>query len=64
MKHPGVWCCSERSKCKWQAFALHKGLAWGVVPEKYEVWRATHDKECGGKLIQLLPPSKDSLAGE
>ena len=48
-----VWCCEKKSKCKWQGFALYQGLAWGKVPENTE-WRKWHDRECGGRLIQLL----------
>lgn len=49
-----VWCCTEKSKCKWQAFALHQGLAWGEVPGKDNPWRQFHDVECPGKLVNLF----------
>lgn len=58
--HCGVWCCEHKTRCKWQGFALHQGLAWGKVPEKFEGyrdWRSVHDEECGGELIQLIPPN-------
>lgn len=57
MKHPGVWCCSERYKCKWQCFALNQGLGWGTIPGHTNLWRKWHDKQCRGELIQLSPPS-------
>lgn len=57
----GVWCCERMAQCNWQGFALHQGLAWGTVPPKHEAitndWRTWHDRECGGRLIQLLPPN-------
>jgi hypothetical protein len=59
MTHGGVWCCTEKIKCQWQCYALHCGLAWGTVPENTE-WRRWHDKNCIGKLIQLLPPMPES----
>lgn len=51
----GVWCCTERHKCKWQCFALHKGLAWGMIPPPSNPWRQRHDDgRCPGTLVQLL----------
>jgi len=50
---PGVWCCEHRAKCKWQGFALHQGLSWGAIPEHGQ-WREWHNRECGGRLIQLI----------
>lgn len=50
---PGVWCCEHRAECKWQGFALHQGLSWGIIPE-HSQWREWHDRECGGRLIQLI----------
>ena len=49
-----VWCCEHRYKCKWQAFALYQGLAWGTILPETNEWRKWHDKECGGRLIQLI----------
>ncbi len=57
MMHEGVWCCEHKSKCKWQGFALHKGLAWGSPELSLPEWREWHEKQCGGNLIQLLPAS-------
>ena len=61
----GVWCCERMHLCTWQCFALHQGLAWGTVPKKHDAitndWRTWHDRQCGGRLIQLLPPN---AAGE
>jgi hypothetical protein len=53
---PGVWCCERRSECRWQGFALHQGLGWGKVRGGWDPWAQAHERECGGKLIQLLPP--------
>jgi len=58
---PGVWCCEYRHKCKWQGFALHQGLAWGSKEYALRAWRTWHDRECGGKLIQLVPTGKKPL---
>jgi hypothetical protein len=58
LHHPGVWCCERRSECAWQGYALHHGLAWGVVPGEETPWRRYHDRHCGGRLIQLLDPTK------
>jgi hypothetical protein len=52
----GVWCCEKQHKCTWQGFALHQGLAWGVIPNEYNAWRRRHESECGGELIQLVEP--------
>lgn len=51
-----AWCCEKRSKCNWQGFALHQGLAWGSIPPATDPWRQWHDRECGGKLIRLRRP--------
>jgi hypothetical protein len=48
-----VWFCEYKEKCKWQCFALHRGLSWGRIPNKNDPWRKWHDKECGGKLRQV-----------
>jgi len=56
MFFPGVWCCTEQHRCKWQGFALHQGLAWGQHLSVNPAWQAFHDGECEGKLIQLLQP--------
>jgi hypothetical protein len=55
--HEGVWCCERKSKCKWQCFALHQGLSWGTCGSPQTEWITAHQRECGGKLIQLLPGS-------
>lgn len=59
VRHPhcGVWCCEKHSQCKWQGFALHRGLAWGTIADSLPEWRERHERECGGKLIQLLEPN-------
>lgn len=57
MEHNGVWCCEREANCKWQCFVLYKGLGWGTIPGKDEPWRKMHDRECGGKLIQLVEPT-------
>lgn len=49
-----VWCCEHRFKCKWQGFMLHQGLGWGTIPNETDEWRKWHDRECGGRLIQLV----------
>lgn len=56
MRRHGVWCCDQQHKCKWQGFALHQGLSWGTIPDESNVWRQWHDRECGGKLIQIVEP--------
>lgn len=61
-----VWCCEHKSKCKWQGFALHQGLAWGEVPKGTE-WRKWHDQQCGGGLIQgyvLASSTERKTAGD
>ena len=63
MEHPGVWCCEHRFNCNWQGINLHQGLGWGTIPPEHSVFRKWHDKECGGKLIQLVEPSKDDGQG-
>lgn len=55
--HSGVWCCSEKSQCQWQGFALHQGIAWGTIGAALDEWRKRHDENCRGRLIQLIPPS-------
>ncbi len=57
-KMNNVWCCEKKYECKWQGFALHQGLAWGKIPPKTNMWRLWHDRECGGRLIQLLPKNE------
>lgn len=54
--HGGVWCCTEKSQCQWQGFALHQGLAWGTTNGPTREWRDLHDVNCRGRLIQLIPP--------
>jgi len=61
MRIQGVWCCEKQHKCTWQGFALYHGLAWGTVPNEFNVWKQRHDTECGGKLIQLVEPSSESV---
>lgn len=56
--HRGVWCCEKRWECKWQCYALHQGLSWGTVPLPTEPWAEWHKRECGGLLMQLIPPSE------
>jgi hypothetical protein len=53
MKKPMAFYCEHKHKCKWQGFALNSGLGWGVPPDTTDAWREWHDKQCGGKLIQL-----------
>lgn len=52
----GVWCCSSGYRCRWQGYTLHKGLAWGTMPQPTDAWRMRHALECGGMLVQLLEP--------
>jgi len=59
----GAWCCIYKEKCKWQAFALHRGLGWGEIPPPTNAWREWHDKECGGALLQLLAASPEQQGG-
>ena len=59
---PGVWCCEKRVACRWQGYALHQGLGWGTVRPSHDPWRIAHDRECGGKLIQLLPRGNTALS--
>ncbi len=65
-EHPGVWCCERKHDCKWQGFALFRGLAWGKKEGPLDEWTKYHSEYCGGKLIQLLepqdfPPSRPGL---
>ena len=56
--HPGVWCCERRGHCKWKGYALEAGgLEWGTPDQTTDEWRKWHQRECGGRLIQLLPPN-------
>jgi len=57
VEHSGVWCCSEKSKCQWQGFALYQGLAWGTTEGPTSEWREMHDQNCRGELVQLVPPN-------
>jgi hypothetical protein len=50
---PIAFYCEKLHQCKWQGFKLHQGLGWGAVPGENDPWRVWHDKECGGKLIEL-----------
>jgi len=59
--HGGVWCCENKSACKWQGYALHQGLGWGTIPPETNEWRMWHNRECGGKLIQLVPPQREEV---
>jgi hypothetical protein len=54
-----IWYCTRKHKCKWQAFAMCQGLAWGVIPDKSNKWRQWHDRECDGKLIQVHHEPKE-----
>ena len=54
-EHSGVWCCTEKSNCQWQGFALHQGLAWGTVTGPTTEWLDRHSQNCRGRLIQLIP---------
>lgn len=55
MEFDGVWCCEHKHSCKWQGFALDKGLAWGNKDfSPNSEWAEWHKKKCGGKLIQLI----------
>ena len=56
-EHSGVWCCTEKSQCKWQGFALHQGLAWGTANGTPPAWRDRHNANCRGRLIQLILPN-------
>jgi hypothetical protein len=55
--HGGVWCCTEKSQCQWQGFALHQGLAWGTTNGPTTEWKDRHNASCRGRLIQLIPPN-------
>lgn len=59
LTHPGIWYCTERTRCQWQGYALNQGLGWGSPPSNDgpNSYRAWHDRQCPGQLIQLLPPS-------
>ena len=52
-KNVHAFFCEKMDKCQWQGFALHQGLGWGEVPSPHDTWREYHDRECGGKLIQM-----------
>lgn len=58
-----VWCCERKERCRWQGFALNQGLGWGTV-RKSGAWREWHDRECGGRLIQLTGPDGRSVRGD
>lgn len=48
-----IFYCEKTTKCKWQCFALHRGMGWGKIPLLYpDGWRDWHERKCGGKLIQ------------
>ena len=55
IKDLSCWYCEKKWNCKWQGFALHHGIAWGIIPPKTNIWRQWHEQNCGGKLIQLIP---------
>jgi len=54
----GVWCCTEKTRCRWQGVRLHQGLAWGTVPPLADTWRQYHDRNCCGVLVQLIAPDR------
>ena len=58
-----VWCCERKSQCKWQGFALHQGLGWGTIPPVTDEWRKWHDRECGGRLLQLVGKNPICIMG-
>ena len=56
--HPGVWCCERRGQCKWKCYALEAaGLQWGTPDQVTPEWLKWHKRECGGRLVQLVPPN-------
>lgn len=55
----GVWCCERMAFCRWQGYELSFGLAWGRVEDCSPTWREWHDRECGGKLIQLVEQNRE-----
>jgi hypothetical protein len=53
MSLPGfVFYCEHGGNCKWQGFALHKGLGWGKIPKGTD-WHQWHVRECGGTLAEV-----------
>ncbi len=53
--------CEKLHQCKWQGFRLHQGLGWGAIPGERDPWRVWHEKECGGKLVELfLKPDQEA----
>lgn len=46
--------CQKRHQCRWQGLILHQGLGWGLIPGEHDPWRVWHDKECGGRLVELI----------
>lgn len=59
MSHPGVWCCEKRGQCKWKCYALETaGLQWGTPDQTTAEWIKCHKRECGGELVQLMPPNQ------
>lgn len=61
-QHSGVWCCTEKSKCQWQGFALNQGLAWGTTDGPTTMWIERHKENCRGRLVQLVPPNAPASA--
>ena len=63
--HPGVWCCERRGQCRWKCYALEAaGLQWGTPDQVTPEWLKWHKRECGGRLVQLVPPNADSSRRE
>ena len=61
--HPGVWCCERRGQCKWKCYALEAaGLQWGTPDQVTPEWLKWHKRECGGRLVQLVPPNDGTHA--
>jgi hypothetical protein len=53
MSLPGfIFFCEHGGNCKWQGFALHKGLGWGKIPKGTD-WHQWHVRECGGTLAEV-----------
>jgi hypothetical protein len=66
---PPIWFCERKHQCKWQCFALNGGIAFGEIPiyRGDNSWFKWHEKECGGKLIQintLIQPKVAALQAE